>query len=97
MGCAEGPSPSGGSLRVSRAPEWDVAPQSRPRPDFGGNHQKYGFSAQLPHSLELVVCLELSLTHSRDAYMLFATVSRRARAETEFCYEKLMIFDEGEV
>ena len=83
-----------GGLRVSGAPEWHVASQSRLRSDFQENHPKYGFSTQLPHSLELAVPLELSLARSRDAYMLFATVSRRARAETEFCCEKLMIFDE---
>ena len=82
---------------MSGAPEWHVASQSRLRSDFGENHPKYGFFAQLPHILELVVPLELSLVHLREAYMLFATVSRRARAETEFCYEKLMIFYEGEV
>ena len=80
---------------MSGAPEWHVASQSRFRSDFQENHPKYGFSTQLPHSLELAVPLELSLARLRDAYTLFATVSRRARAETEFCYEKLMIFDEG--
>ena len=78
---------------MSRAPEWDVASQSRLRPDFGETHPKCGFPAQLPHSLELAVCLEVSLARLRDAYTLFATVSRRARAETEFCYEKVMILE----
>ena len=54
---------------MSGAPEWDVASQSRLRSDFRENHQKYGFFAQLPHSLELVVPLELSLAHLREAYM----------------------------